>query len=54
MNMVLSMRPGSSTEIRGAVVAKWYREQLKAAIPDLLAKWEPIVGVNIERFSFRK
>jgi predicted metal-dependent hydrolase len=31
-------------------VAQWYREQIKAAIPDLITKWEPSMGVKIERF----
>ena len=39
-NMLLRVRPGSSAETREAVVYQWYREQLKAAIPELLAKWE--------------
>ena len=53
-NMILRVRPGASADARGAVVSKWYREQLKAAIPDLLAKWEPIVGVNVERVFVQK
>ena len=53
-NMILRVRPESTTETKGAVVAKWYREQLKAAIPDLLARWEPIVGVNVERVFVQK
>ena len=52
--MILRIRPGSSTEVRGATIAKWYREQLKAAVPDLLAKWEPIIGVNVERVFVQK
>ncbi len=53
-NMILRVRPESTTETKGAIVAKWYREQLKAAIPDLFAKWEPIVGVNVERIFVQK
>ena len=52
--MILRIRPGSSTEARGVTIAKWYREQLKAAVPDLLAKWEPIIGVNVERVFVQK
>jgi hypothetical protein len=25
---------------------EWYRQQLKAAVPPLLAKWEPLMGVK--------
>ena len=52
--MILRVRPGASSDARGAIVSKWYREQLKTAIPDLLAKWEPILGVHAERVFVRK
>ena len=52
--MILRVRPGTSTENREAIVSKWYRELLKAAIPDLLAKWEPIIGVSVDRVFVRK
>ena len=53
-SMILRVRPGASADARGAIVSKWYREQLKMAIPDLLAKWEPIVGENAERVFVQK
>ena len=28
----------------------WYREQLKEAVPPLIAGWEPLMGVKVERF----
>ena len=52
--MILRIRPGASAEAREAVVSKWYREQLKVAISDLLTKWEPIIGVRVERFFVQK
>ena len=52
--MLLRIRPGASAEARETIVSKWYREQLKSAIPDLLAKWEPIMGVSVERVFVRK
>ena len=32
----------------GAALEAWYREQLKEAVPPLLARWEPLVGVEVE------
>ena len=52
--MILRIRPSTSAEAREAIVSKWYREQLKVAISDLLAKWEPIIGVRVERFFVQK
>ena len=53
-SVILKVRPGASADARGVIVSKWYREQLKAAIPDLLAKWEPILGVRAERVFVQK
>ena len=52
--MILKIRPGASAEARGAAIGKWYREQLRAAVPDLLAKWEPIVGARVEHVFVQK
>jgi predicted metal-dependent hydrolase len=47
--MILRVAPGTSEETKHATVARWYREQIKAAVPDLIAKWGPIVAVKVER-----
>jgi predicted metal-dependent hydrolase len=48
--MVLRIRPGSNHEQRDAAVAQWYRDQIKTATPRLMARWEPLIGVRVERF----
>jgi predicted metal-dependent hydrolase len=52
--MVLRIRPGAGEASRQAIVAKWYRQQLKAAVPELIAKWEPILGVRVNRFFVQR
>ena len=52
--MILRVRPGTNDEMRQAIVAQWYREQIKAAVPDLIAKWEPMIGVKVERVFVQK
>ena len=47
--MVLQVRPGTSTERRREIVAEWYRTQLKAAAKPLIEKWEPVMGVKVDR-----
>lgn len=42
----LYVRRGSSADRREAVLAAWYRAELKAQIPPLLAKWQPLIGVE--------
>jgi predicted metal-dependent hydrolase len=45
--LVLSIRPGTATEKRDALVESWYREQVKRAAPTLIATWEPRLGVQV-------
>jgi predicted metal-dependent hydrolase len=47
--MVLWARPGVNDEAKRAIVARWYREQIKAVVPGIIAKWEPLVGVKLKR-----
>ena len=48
--MILRVRPGTDDEKKQAIVEEWYREQIKEAVPPLIAKWEPLMGVKVERF----
>ena len=43
-HMLLHVRPGASEETKQAIVALWYREQVKSAVSAIIAKWEPIMG----------
>jgi predicted metal-dependent hydrolase len=52
--MFLRVRPGASDEKMQIIVEEWYREQIKQAVPALIAKWEPIVGVKVERFFVQR
>lgn len=33
---------------------QWYRQQIKQLIPDLLTKWEPVVGVQAAEWGIKK
>ena len=50
----LFVRPGASAEQREAVLLHWYREQLRALIPPLLEKWQPILGVQARAWGIKK
>jgi len=50
----LFVRPGASTKQREAVLLHWYREQLKALIPPLLEKWQPVLGVQARDWGIKK
>ncbi len=53
-NLDLFVRPGSSAEQREAILLRWYREQLKALLPPLLEKWQPILGVQVADWGIKK
>lgn len=52
--MVLQIRLGTSDERKRAILEEWYREKLKDAVPRLIAKWEPLMGVKVARFFVQK
>jgi predicted metal-dependent hydrolase len=52
--MILRAGSGTNRDAKQAIVARWYREQIKAAVPDLIAKWEPIIRVNVKRVFVQK
>lgn len=52
--MHLRVRPGTSDEKKQAIVEDWYRAQLKQALPALITKWEPLIGVKVARFFVQR
>lgn len=52
--MILRVRPRADEKKKRTIVEAWYREQLKQAVPLLIAKWEPLMGVNVERFFVQR
>jgi predicted metal-dependent hydrolase len=52
--MRLAVRPQTDRTKRHAILDDWYREQLKAVIPNFVAKWEPRMGVTVDRFYVRR
>jgi hypothetical protein len=52
--MLLRVRPGTDVNKRQALVEEWYRQRLKEAVPALLARLQPLLGVSVERFFVRR
>ncbi|QIX63035.1 M48 family metallopeptidase [Hymenobacter sp. BT18] len=47
--------PAEATpEQRAALLTAWYRQQLRALMPQLLAKWEPVVGRQAASWGIRQ
>ena len=53
-HLLLQTRPVTGEEKKQAILDGWYRAQLKEAVPQLIAKWEPLMGVKVERFFVQR
>jgi predicted metal-dependent hydrolase len=52
--MLLRVRPRTDEDKRRALVEGWYRERLKEAVPPLLARWQPLLRVRVQRFFVQR
>ena len=52
--MRLRVRPGSDRDAREAVVHYWYRQHLRAELPQLVEKWETKVGISVNEVRIKK
>ncbi len=52
--LLLYIRPSTDLSKKRAAIGNFYRDRLELAIPPLIAKWEPIMGVRVTSFNIRK
>lgn len=52
--ITMYVRKGSSIEQRAKVLMEWYRAQLKALIPAIIARWEPVIGVKVSEWNVKR
>ncbi len=52
--MDLFVQPDSDTSQRERVLIAWYRQRLKEEIALLIAKWEPIIGVEVAEWRVKQ
>lgn len=52
--MLLRARPGACEDRKRAVLEEWYREQLRLTAPRIIEKWQPLMGVKVERFFVQR
>jgi predicted metal-dependent hydrolase len=52
--LLLQVPPRTGEEKRQALVEAWYREQLKEAVPPLLARWQQLLRVSVQRFFVQR
>ena len=52
--IVLTVRPGSTGAKRAAVVHEWHKALLHEAVRELIARWEPRLGVHISGYYIQR
>lgn len=52
--LLLYVAPETVADGRRELLDRWYRKQLCAAIPDVIAKWEPTLNVTVPRWTLRR
>jgi hypothetical protein len=52
--IVLTVRPGADKSKREGVVHDWHRSLLHDAIPGLIQKWEPRLGVKVAGYFLQR
>jgi predicted metal-dependent hydrolase len=52
--MTLTVRPGSSDTKRAEVMHQWHKELLHEAVPPLIRKWEPKLGVQVHGYFLQR
>ncbi len=52
--LVLYLPEGTSPEQRRELLGRWYRARLREAVPSVIARWEPTIGVQVPRWTIRR
>ncbi|MFJ9781035.1 M48 family metallopeptidase [Amycolatopsis sp. NPDC101161] len=52
--LLLYVPASTPSDQRRLLLDDWYREQARRVIPDLVAKWEPVLDVSVPRWSIRR
>jgi len=52
--LTLQIRPGMTTAKKESLLDDWYRGLVKQAAPTLIAKWEKLMGVRVEKFFVQR
>ncbi len=50
----LQVRPKASRDQREEVLHRWYRQRLRLRIPELIAQWEPEIGVTVAQWGIKR
>lgn len=52
--LVLQVRPGADEARKQSFLDEWYRREVRNAVPSLIAKWQPLLDVRVQRFYVQR
>ncbi len=52
--LTMLVRPGTGREKREQFLNDWYRWHLKSLMPELISRWQPIIGVQVADWGIKK
>lgn len=52
--LTLVVPAGTNAEARRRMLEGWYREQLRARVPRLIARWEPKIGRTVQQWQIKR
>jgi predicted metal-dependent hydrolase len=53
-SITLTVRPGSSSAKRAAVLHEWHKSLLHDVVPELVRRWEPRLGVEVVAYFLQR
>lgn len=52
--LIVQIRPGATTSKKIEVLDDWYRDHLKAVLPEIVSKWEKTMNVSVSEWRVKK
>ncbi|UFH48977.1 M48 family metallopeptidase [Pseudomonas sp. KNUC1026] len=53
-SMLLTVRPNTTPEEKQKILHAFYRSELKKLVPELLDKWQPVLGVTVSAYGIKR
>lgn len=50
----LYVRPNTTKDVKGSILKEWHRSEMKKQIPELITKWEKIIGVKSSEWAIKQ
>lgn len=52
--IILMVRPGSDQAKRAEIIHEWHKAMLHETVPEIIARWEPRLGVKVARYFLQR